>query len=72
LGNVYSAEVRWFSRGEITRLSKKDLTEYYLDETLQKYFKNPNNFIPLEKIRVLPSFKDKRVQAWMSKGAVKE
>jgi ADP-ribose pyrophosphatase YjhB (NUDIX family) len=72
LDNIYSAEVKWFSREEIMRLSKKDLTEYYLDEVLQKYFKNPDNFMPLEKIRVLFSFKDKRIQDWTSRGAVKE
>jgi len=54
------------------KLTKNDLTEYYLDEVFQEYFKNQNKFISLDILKILSSFKDKRVQDWMAKGTIKE
>ncbi len=72
LKNLYSADLKWFNKKDIMKLTKDDLTEYYLDEVLQEYFKNATKFIPLNVLKILPSFKDKNIQNWMAQGIIKE
>ena len=72
LKNLYSADLRWFNKEEIMKLTKDDLTEYYLDEVFQEYFKSPNKFISLDILKTLFSFKNKDIQSWMAKGTIKE
>lgn len=71
LQKLYSTELGWYSQEQINKLTKDDLTEYYLKETLESFFNNPEKIIELEKIKTLYSFKDKQIQEWMSKGTVK-
>lgn len=64
-----SEDIQWYTRDQISKLSKDDFTEYYNNELINAHLQNQLPIIPL----ALLHYQDNRsgaVSDWMTKGSV--
>ena len=67
----YSDGLAWKSKEEVFKLTKEDLAEYYYEEVFKDVYNNVP-LVPISFIQVQPTFRDKKIQEWMSRGTIRE